>query len=157
VLISPVLCAAAICAVAVALEGFCAGGGIRQRMAELRRPRFSPPLWGWILIGALYYVICFAVLYRLFARTPAVPLRTLAIGGTVLLMSINAGWNWFFFRARNLRHAFLIGLPYTVLALAVFALLLALDRIAAAWLAPYLPYLVYANFWGYRTWKLNPP
>ncbi len=35
------------------------------------------------------------------------------------------------------------------------ALLLRIDRVAAACLAPYLVYLVYANVWGYAIWKLN--
>ncbi|MGH7521197.1 MAG: hypothetical protein ACREMI_07945 [Gemmatimonadales bacterium] len=39
--------------------------GIRERFAELRLPRFSPSLTVWFLIGGGYYIICFAVLYRL--------------------------------------------------------------------------------------------
>lgn len=145
----------AFCVLSLALEGFCAGGGMGQRMAELRKPRFVPPLWGWIVIGAFYYGMCFAVLYRLFALPPTGAFRNVAILGTSLLMLINAGWNWLFFRTRNLRHAFLVGVSYTAVALALFFLLLAIDGIAAAWLAPYLLYLGYANFWGYRLWKLN--
>ena len=48
-----------VCAISVALEAVFAGGGIKQRLAELRAPRFVPPLWGWVVIGAFYYVICF--------------------------------------------------------------------------------------------------
>ncbi len=50
----------------------------------------------------------------------------------------------------------MIGLPYALAALVLFALLLRLDRIAAWWLLPYLLYLPYAGIWGYRLWKLNP-
>jgi tryptophan-rich sensory protein len=145
-----------LCLVFVALEGFCAGPGIRQRMAELRKPRFVPPLWGWILIGAFYYVMCFVVLYRLFAGPSIAPFTNVAIAGVLLLMLINAGWNWSFFRTRKLRHAFIISVPYTILAVMLFALLLRVDTIAARWFAPYLPYLGYANFWSYRLWRLNP-
>ena len=70
-------------------------------------------------------------------------------------MFINALWNYFFFRACNLRYAYLIGLPYNALALALFILLLRLDRTAAWFLLPYMIYLFYANMWGYRVWKLN--
>lgn len=48
-----------ICLVSVALEGVFAGSGIKRRLAELRTPRFTPPLWGWIVIGLCYDVICF--------------------------------------------------------------------------------------------------
>jgi hypothetical protein len=60
-----------LCIVSVALEGVFAGSGIKRRLAELRVPRFAPPLWGWIVIGLCYYVICFVVLFRLFSLHPA--------------------------------------------------------------------------------------
>lgn len=145
----------ALCIVALALEGLCAGGGIRQRLAEVRTPRYVPPLWGWIVIGAFYYAMCFAVLYRLFLIAPDVALRNGALALVFALMLINALWNYFFFRTRNLFHAFLIGVPYTLVALGLACLLLRLDRVAAYWLAPYLLYLCYASMLGYRMWKLN--
>ena len=74
-------------------------------------------------------------------------------------MFINALWNYFFFRTRNLFHAYLLGLLYSAIAVSLFLLLLLrLDRLAAWCLLPYLLYLFcYANLWGYRIWKLNPP
>jgi hypothetical protein len=45
-----------VCAVSIALEGVFAGSGIKQRLAEIRVPRYALPLWGWIVIGAVYYV-----------------------------------------------------------------------------------------------------
>jgi len=145
-----------LCALSVALEGLFAGSGIKRRLAELRVPRFAPPLWGWIVIGLCYYVICFSVLFRLFSLPPASDLQqraTLALLGGVMLT--NAFWNYFFFRTRNLLHAFLIGVPYSVLAVVLFGLLLGFDRTAAWVLFPYLVYLFYANYFGYRIWKLN--
>ena len=144
-----------LCLVSVALEGLFAGGGIRQRLAELRTPRFVPPLWGWIVIGVFYYLMCFAVLYRLFSLPPKSDLRNVALGLAIAMMLINALWNWFFFRTRNLFHAFLVGVPYNFVTLILFLSLLRADRVAAAWLAPYVVYLCYANAWGYRIWKLN--
>lgn len=99
------------CALSVALEGLFAGGGIKQRLAELRVPRYAPPLWGWIVIGVVYYVICFVVLYRLLSMPETVPSRNSALVLLGSLMFTNALWNYFFFRTRNLFHAFVIGLP----------------------------------------------
>ncbi len=147
---------AGLCVLAILLEGLCAGAGIRKRLADLNKPRLVPPLWGWIVIGGFYYVMCFAVLYRVFALPVNTPLRKTAIALMLILMSINAGWNWFFFRSRNLFYAFLIGLPYSVIAMVLLAVLFDADRAAALWLAPYLIYLCYANVWGYSIWKLNP-
>jgi tryptophan-rich sensory protein len=49
----------------------------------------------------------------------------------------------------------LIGLPYSLIAVMLFALLLRIDKLAAFFLLPYLVYLFYANAFGYRVWKLN--
>ena len=145
------------CVVAAALEGVFAGSGIKQRLAELRSPRYALPLWGWVIVGVLYYVICFAVLYRLFSLPSALALRNSAIGLLGGIMLVNALWNYFFFRTRNLFHAFAIGLPYIVAVLVLFALLLWLDLLAAWCLLAYLLYLPYASLLVYRMWKLNPP
>ena len=147
----------AACAVAVALEGVFAGGGIKLRLAEIRVPRYAPPLWGWVVIGAFYYLICFVVLYRLFSIAEPSPLRAWALALLSGMMFINALWNYFFFRSRNLFHAYVVGLPYSLIALVLFAVLLRVERAAALCLLPYLLYLFYAGLFGYRVWKLNPP
>lgn len=150
----PLLQALAICVVSATLEGILAGRGVRERFAELRLPRFSPPLPVWFAIGGLFYVVCFTVLYRLF-RLPAYGLRNAALALLVGMMLVNALWNYTFFRARNLFLSFVAFLPYGLMAIALFALTLKVERIAALWLAPYLVYLVYATAWGYVLWKGN--
>lgn len=147
----------AACALSVALEALFAGGGIKARLAELRVPRYAPPLWVWIVIGAFYYIICFAVLYRLLSMPGVVPWRGWAgmlIGSMMLIAAL---WNYLFFRTRNLFHAFVVGFPYSLVVLALFLLLLRLDRVAAFCLLPYLFYLMYAGALGHRLWKLNLP
>jgi len=147
----------AICALGAALEGLFAGRGIRQRLAAIRLPSYAVPFWGWMVIGALYYLICFAVLYRLFLLPPSL-LRSVAFALLGAIMFINALWNYFFFRTGNLFHAFLLGLPYSAIAISLFLLLfLRVDRMAAWCLFPYILYLFYASIWGYRIWKLNSP
>ena len=147
----------AICALGAALEGLFAGRGIKQRLASLRLPSYAVPFWGWMVIGVLYYVICFAVLCRLFLL-PSSPGRSAAFALVGAIVFINALWNYFFFRTRNLFHAYLLGLPYGVIAISLFLLLLLrLDRMAAWCLLPYILYLFYGSIWGYRIWKLNPP
>lgn len=152
----PIIYSFAICALGAALEGVFAGSGIKQRLAGLRLPPYAVPFWGWMVIGGLYYVIFFLVLYRLFLL-PSSRGRTAAFALVGAILFVNALWNYFFFRTRNLFHAYLLGLPYGLIALSLFLLLLLrLDRMAAWCLLPYIFYLFYGNFWGYRIWKLNP-
>ncbi len=153
---APLLYSLGVCAASVVLEGVFAGGGIRKRLAELRAPRFTPPLWAWVVIGLAYYAICGLLLYRLFALREMTALSSVALILLMTMMVINAAWNWFFFRTRNLRHAFAIGCPYSLVALALFFVLLRFDAIAAWSLSPYLAYLVYASAWSYHVMKLNP-
>lgn len=149
--------ALAICVVAAALEGVFAGSGVKQRLAQVHVPRFALPLRGWILVAIFYYVICFVVFFRLFSLPESTSLRDAAVVLLGAIMFVNGLWNYFFFRSRNLFHAFLIGLPYALAAIVLFILLLRIDRTAAWWLLPYLLYLPYATTLGYRMWKLNRP
>jgi translocator protein len=152
-----ILYSLAICALGAALEGLFAGTGIRQRLATVRSPSYAVPFWGWMVIGALYYAICFTILYRLFLLPPAA-VRSAAFALVGAIMFINALWNYFFFRTGNLFHAYLLGLPYGAIAISLFLLLLLrVDRLAAWCFLPYILYLFYASIFGYRMWKLNPP
>ncbi len=145
-----------ICLIAALLEGIFAGSGIKQRLAELRTPRYAPPLWGWVLVAIAYYVICFSVLFCLFAA-PATRSRNGALGLIAITMFLNALWNYFFFRTRNLFHAFLVGLLYGGLICVLFFALLEVNRIAAWWLLPYVLYLPYATGLGHGIWRMNQP
>ena len=144
-----------ICAVGAGLEGLFAGSGVKRRLASLRMPAYAAPFWGWVIIGGLYYVICFVIWTRLFLLPNSLA-RSMTFVLLAKMMFINAFWNYLFFRARHLQFAYLIGLPYGALALVLFVFLLGLDTTAAWCLSPYMAYLIYGNFWGYRVWKLNP-
>ncbi len=150
-----IICSLAICLLGAVVEGLFAGSGIRQRLRDLRLPSSAVPFWGWMAIGVVYYLICFTILYRLFPLPPTAA-RNAAFTLLGAMMIINALWNYFFFRTRNLLHAYLLGLPYSAIAVSLFLmLLLRVDALAAWCLFPYLIYLCYANLWGYRVWKLN--
>jgi translocator protein len=144
-----------ICGLAAAAEGLAAGTNVKGVFAALRLPSYSPPLWAWYAIGALYYVACFAVLYRVLRYEGEAEARTPALGLLVGLMAVNALWNYVCFRARDLRLSFLAFLPYTAAALGLLVYLAQIDGPAAWCLLPYLVYLAYANVWGYRLWRLN--
>jgi len=143
------------CLLAALLETVCAGSKARERTASLRLPRYSVPLGGWIVIGGIYYAICFAILTRLFSVASPRPVLALSLLGAVMIL--NALWNVFFFRTRDLRHAFLLSIAYSAIAIALLIVLFMRDRIAALCFSPYVVYLTYANVWGYRIWQLNRP
>ena len=150
----PALIASVICVLAALLEGLAAGPGVKQYLARLRQPRWALPFGGWMLVGAIYYIVCFAVLYKLLALPPG-NLRASALATIVGLMAVNAGFNFVFFRRRNPFASFLLVLPYSALAIALFVQLRILEPIAAVIFGPYLLYFIYATAWGYQVWRLN--
>lgn len=154
---STAILALAICVLAALLEGGLAGGGVRAYFATLRLPRYSPPLWAWVVIGALYYLTCFIVLYRLFGLESRGLLWGVAMGLALLMLVINAVWNLLFFRLKSLGASVLALVPYSLVVLALVLSLASLDPVAAWALAPYTVYLVYANAWVYNLWRTNRP
>jgi tryptophan-rich sensory protein len=59
------------------------------------------------------------------------------------------------FRRRNPFASFVLFLPYSALAIALFVQLLILEPLAAMIFGPYLLYFIYATAWGYQVWRLN--
>jgi tryptophan-rich sensory protein len=128
---------------------------VKAFYAELRFPRYSAPLWAWAVIGALYYLIFWFVLYRLLRLDIESALGDAALTLIVFMMAVNALTNYVIFRARNLRLSMIIGNVFPLMDAALFLCLLRLDRAAARTLIPYLLYRIYALWWGYGLWKLN--
>ena len=151
----PIALSLAICAAAAVLEGLLAGGGVRQRFKELRLPPLSPSLALWVAIGMVYYLTCFLILNRLLAGGLSTPLASAAFGLLVAIMLFNAGWGYLFFRRKSARASFIALFPYSALVLVLGGLLLWLDPTSLWLLLPYLVYLGYAIWWGYRLWQLN--
>src|SRR5262245_431655 len=104
----------AVCAAAAALEGACAGSGVRERLREFRTPRVTPPFAVWVAIGVAYYIVCGSILYRLLRMELRSMERTVALILLALVLVINAAWNVFFFRRRDLRASVLINFPYAL-------------------------------------------
>lgn len=150
-----ILISVGACVLAAALEGACAGRNVKAFYAELRFPRYSAPLWVWGIIGGLYYVIFWFVLYRLLRLDSASAIRAVALTLILFMMVVNALTNYVIFRARNLRLSFIIGNLFPLMDVTLFVCLLRLDRVAAWTLIPYLLYRLYALWWGHGLWKMN--
>jgi benzodiazapine receptor len=135
--VNPTFSALFICIVAAVLEGALAGSGVRERLTVLRMPPFSV----WILIGFIYYFICFVVLRRLLAANPFTLPACAALALLIVVLVANSLWGILFFRRRDLRASFIAFIPYAVVVAALFTC--------------YCIYLLYATWWGYRVWLLN--
>jgi benzodiazapine receptor len=151
----PFLISLGVCVLAAVGEGIFAGKGAMKWLATLRQPRFAPPSWAWIIIGVLYYLICFLVLARLLGIDSDDPLRSLSIALMLALLVTNAFFNYVLFRLRYLYASVAVFVPYDLTAIALTISLFLLDGTAALVFIPYIVYLIFANIWGYELWRLN--
>ena len=150
-----ILTALAVCIAGALLEGMCAGSGVKKYLAQLKWPSFSPPLWAWYAIAVAYYAIVFVCANRILQYPTTIPFRNAALTLLLTVVALNAVWNVLFFRTKNLRATFLFSLSYSIVVIACWYCLLRFDSLAASVLGFYTVYLLYANVWGYRVWRLN--
>ncbi len=141
-----------VCVVAAAVEGLCAGRRPMEQLKALRQPSWSPPTWGWILIGLAWYGICFTGLVRLLAFWPEQKLPAILLAA---LMLANAAANIPAFRMRRLDLAFYFFLPYWLLLGSFFWSACLLDRLTCTLFAIYVVYQLYAVVWAYHLWRMN--
>jgi hypothetical protein len=74
----------------------------------------------------------------------------------VVMMLGNALANLVVFRALDVHLSYLIGNVFAAVDVLLVGCVVRLDTLAAATLAPYLVYRVYAVWWGRALMKLNP-
>lgn len=151
---SPWLAALLVCLLAVIAEGLLAGGNVREHLRQIKQPRASPPMWLWIAIGLAYYVICYTILFRLFALGRD-GMRNVAVGLVIVILAANAFWNYLFFRAKNFFACLVLSLGYGILVVVLLMMLARIDRTSAFVLLPYVAYLTYAGRLQYSIWRLN--
>ena len=154
---SAIFVSVGVCILAATLEGVCAGRNVKAYFATLRWPAYSAPLWVWYIIGGLYYLVFFFVMYRVLKLDGNSAFKLTVLGLILFMMVANGLWNYVFFRARKLFASFISGSLAPILDLTLFICLIKLDKIAAWSLIPYLLYRVYAVRWGYGLWKHNRP
>ena len=121
-------------------------------MKSLKQPNFAPPNWAWAIVGVVYYVICFYVLFRVTSASE----NTAPLSLVILLMTANTFWNFFYFRLRKLRVVFWYSVAYSAIAVVLLFVLVKFEKSAASVFSIYVAYLPYALLVFYRTWKLNP-
>ncbi len=140
------------CVIAAALEGICAGNEPLQKLAQLKRPAWSPAPWAWALIGLSWYLICFVSLVRLLPAYDTSPVAVRLLG---VLMVANAFANVLQFRLGRLDLAFLYLYPYWFLLGAFLLSAASLDPLITTLFSIYAAYQVYAAAWAWKLWALN--
>ena len=145
-----------ICFLSAFLERSAAGKNVKPLFAKLRAPAYAPPTWLWVVIGVLYYVICFFVLFRILVHQGDKAARYFSLTLILVMMAINGIFNYTFFRLESLYHGRMTFKPYLPAVAALFVCLLRLEPVAAFVLIPYFFYLVFAMILIDKFLQLNP-
>ena len=145
-----------ICAAVAVLEGLLTGDGLKTWYPRLRKPRWHLPMWGFVAVAVLVYLIDGFVAYRALTAVASWEGRIVVLTALMVVMVLNALWNYAYFRYRST----LIGLlgligflgPLVVLQVALFAY----DTLAAL---VHMPYLIWVILYDlplfYALWHLN--
>jgi tryptophan-rich sensory protein len=136
-------------------EGVLGGSDLAQWLNSLRRPRVYAPLWVWILVAIVTYLLQGIIAYRLLATGPTGP-AIAAFAALVAVMAANVAYNVVLNRTREPRWAY-YGLLWFLPVLILLQLLLHLSDPGSAMLN--LLYVIWVV--GYdlpvmrAIWKLN--
>lgn len=101
-------------------------------------------------------MLLFFVLTSLLGSDPTPDWTPAALALAASLLLANAGWNWVFFRERDLWLSMILYVPYALAALALAVVLARLGSAMLPWFLVYLAYFGYGMWWIYRVWRLNP-
>ena len=149
------LIAALICVAYAVAESLLAGSDVERYLQELKQPPWSLRKGVWFWISFTYYGAAFVILWRLFDLRQTGESTILPLILLIAMMTLNAAWNFVFFRRRDLRWSFLWFAPYSLVVLSLLWSVSKIDFLAAGLLLTYSLYLPYALVWSYRVWKLN--
>ncbi|HEV2091808.1 MAG TPA: tryptophan-rich sensory protein [Rubrobacter sp.] len=154
---APLAYAVGLCAAVAVLEGFLTGGGLKDWYPRLRKPRWHIPLWASVAVGLIVYAIDGFVAYRLLTAVPSAGDRAVALAALVVVMVLNALWNYAFFEYRSTLVGFL-GITGFVGPLLVLQTALFVYEPVAAW--AHMVYTLYVLAYDvplfYAIWRLNP-
>jgi len=149
------LIAGLICVISAAAEALLAGSDVERFLQELKQPPWALRKGVWFWIGFAYYGAVFVILLRVLDLRQTGEFTLLPLILLIAMMTLNAAWNFVFFRRRDLRLSFLWFAPYSLVVLLLLWNMSKIDVLAACLLLTYSLYLPYALIWSYRVWKLN--
>lgn len=121
---------------------------------SLAKPAWTPPLYAWLLVGAMYYIGMIITSARLLLRRG----NRYALGALVLMLLVllaNELWNVFLFRLGRADLAFYSLTPFAALVAAAGLMAWRVDRLAGTILFIYLAWLIFDFAWTYQLAQMN--
>ncbi len=131
------------------------GDAVRTWYPTLRTSKLVLPLWAFLPVALLYYLMCGRILYRLLTIDTPTARHTQALVLLASMMGANEGWNYVFLGRRSVRGGILGMIAYTLLTVALQRTLKQVDQPSARLLVLYVGWLGYDLLYAYELWRLN--
>jgi tryptophan-rich sensory protein len=148
------LWALGIAAVCAGLETWLSGPKPFAVLASFKQPSWALPIWGWMAVGAVFYLVMTFALFRAFEAGPS---GTPAIVLIVVVMVTDGFWNYLLFKRRRLNWSYLYLFPYALCVGAALWATAVIDPLAALGIGLYFVFLPYDFVWARALARLNPP
>src|SRR5688572_4541582 len=81
--------------------GALTGDALKTWYPALRKSLLVLPIWAFLPIAVLYYLMCGTILYRLLTHVAPNRERRIAFGFLLTMMAANEGWNYLLFGRRS--------------------------------------------------------
>lgn len=135
--------------------GALTGDALTTWYPALRKSRLVLPIWVFLPVAVLYYLMCGTILYRLLTHVAPSPERRTAFELLLTMMAANEGWNYLLFGRRSTQAGLWGMLVFVALTIGLFRALSRVDARSAMLLRPYLLWLGYDVLYAFELWRLN--
>ncbi|MCP3028517.1 tryptophan-rich sensory protein [Halobacillus sp. A5] len=125
------------------------GNSIIEWYMELEKPWYLVPLWAFIVVGILYYIMAGTIVYRQLVNFTESKRRKTAFLLTIGMLAGNEVWNYLFFGLKSTFLGFISLIPFLMLVAGLAYTLKKVDLFSFVILIPYLFWLGYDLIWTY--------
>ncbi len=154
--ITALVVAVVVCVAMALLGGLLTGNSLKGWYAGLAKPRWQIPLWAFVAIGLIGYVMDAVILYRLLSFAHDSAGKVIALTAMIVVMLYNELWNYAFFGWRSTLAGF-VGIVAFLAPLTILQVILVeYDSLSALLMLVYVVWVIgYDIPWAYTLWKLN--
>ena len=131
------------------------GDALTSWYLSLTKPWFLVPLWFFIVIGIIYYIMGGTLLYRAQIYINDTKSKSNSILLIYTMLVANEIWNYIFFGLRNLFLGFIGLIAFFLIAVILSYTLRKNDKISFYIILPYLFWLIYDLIWTYALFIIN--
>ena len=132
-----------------------AGDAMETWYPSLETPWLNIPIWVFIPVQILYYVICAIIIYRILKYVMPNRQRNISLALLLTMMISAELWNFLFLGLRSTFAGWVGMILFTMMAIVVYAYLRRAERNSSRIMIPYLVWLVLDNIWIFELWLAN--